>query len=100
MRRVPFFFAVEIGSCNVGSWRPVTMSDSETEANGKCQACHGTGTVAGARPVRSGPFLLNPRLLPASRVSSHFRGTKVACFNDPCVGCPASSSSQILRGYL
>ena len=38
------------------------MSDREIEADDKCQACHGTGTVAGARPVRTGPFLLNPPL--------------------------------------
>jgi DnaJ-class molecular chaperone len=38
------------------------MSDEETKADEKCQACHGAGTVAGARPVRTGPFLLNPPL--------------------------------------
>ena len=25
-----------------------------------CQACLGTGAVAGAQPVRTGPFLLKP----------------------------------------
>jgi DnaJ-class molecular chaperone len=38
------------------------MSNKETTADDKSQACHGTGTVAGARPVRTGPFLLNPAL--------------------------------------
>jgi hypothetical protein len=40
----------------------IVMSDKQATADDKCQACHGTGTVAGARPVRTGPFLLNPPL--------------------------------------
>jgi hypothetical protein len=38
------------------------MSNKETTGDDKCQACHGTGSVAGAGPVRTGPFLLNPPL--------------------------------------
>ena len=44
----------------------IIVSDRETDADDKCQTCHGAGTVAGARPMRSGPFLLNP---PLCRVS-------------------------------
>ena len=41
----------------------IITSNKETEADdGKCQACHGTGSVAGASPVKTGPFLLNPSL--------------------------------------
>jgi len=35
------------------------MSEQKDDA---CQACRGTGSVAGAQPVRSGPFLLKPPL--------------------------------------
>ena len=45
----------------------IVMSDKQATADDKCQACHGTGTVAGARPVRTGPFLLNPPALPGVR---------------------------------
>ena len=38
------------------------MSDRKTESDVKCPVCYGTGTVAGAQPVRTGPFLLNPPL--------------------------------------
>jgi DnaJ-class molecular chaperone len=36
------------------------MSDTAAKADDRCQACNGTGSVAGAQPVRTGPFLLNP----------------------------------------
>jgi hypothetical protein len=65
VRRVPFLFCRIRFSFSVKSWRPkvvIIMSDRETEAGDRCQACHGTGTVAGVRPVRTGPFLLNPPL--------------------------------------
>ena len=38
------------------------MSNKESQVDDKCRACHGTGCAAGARPVRKGPFLLNPPL--------------------------------------
>jgi hypothetical protein len=38
------------------------MSDKESQVDDKCRACRGTGSAAGARPVRKGPFLLNPPL--------------------------------------
>ena len=38
------------------------MNDGKNEADVKCPACHGAGTLAGAQPVRTGPFLLNPPL--------------------------------------
>jgi hypothetical protein len=64
--RVPFFLPSNSTSTRVRySWRPrlvILMSDGETETDVKCPACHGAGTVAGAQPVRSGPFLLNPPL--------------------------------------
>jgi hypothetical protein len=64
VHRVPFFCAEpKTASYNVVATQPmVIMSDRGPEADVKCQACHGAGTVAGARPVRTGPFLLNPPL--------------------------------------
>jgi DnaJ-class molecular chaperone len=63
MHWLSYFCAEPTASYNVVATQPVIMmSDKEATADDKCQACHGAGTVAGARPVRTGPFLLNPPL--------------------------------------
>jgi hypothetical protein len=36
------------------------MSSKRARPDSQCQACGGTGYVAGAQPIRTGPYLLEP----------------------------------------
>ena len=39
------------------------MSNRRTNPDGECQSCHGTGYVAGAQPIKTGPYVLEPATL-------------------------------------
>jgi hypothetical protein len=37
------------------------MSSKRAQPASECQACGGTGYVAGAQPIKTGPYVLEPR---------------------------------------
>ena len=36
------------------------MSNKRMQLASECQACRGTGYVAGAQPIKTGPYVLDP----------------------------------------
>ena len=36
------------------------MSNRQVQPASECQACRGTGYVAGAQPIKTGPYVLEP----------------------------------------
>ena len=44
-------------NAGLGRW---VMSNRRTNPDGECQSCHGTGYVAGAQPIKTGPYVLEP----------------------------------------